>query len=805
MSQLHNIGRYQIRELLGQGSMGSVFKAYDPTLNRIVAIKTVNTHLRKSMHGIEEFKTRFFREAQTSSQLNHPNIIGIFDMGTYDEEPFLVMEYVQGLSLEDILRDRSTFTRAHQFSLLTQFAIGLDYAHKKGYVHRDIKPANFLVNIAGQAKIVDFGLARLQDSNITTSGMFLGTPSYASPEQIQPGDIQASSDVFSFGIVAFEVLFGKRPFPGENISSILYQIVHASPEFDFGYLEEGVEADSLERLFGRALAKTPQYRPQNCFALVKELQKIFQVQVPEDLDWSEIFSHQGPTADHASSDLPANPGLHYDETIAMSDNPRTWSTDRPNFISQPVKYALAVALIAVVAWLGIIFFPKKESPLPLVEKTDPTLETQPFIANREQGDEALETVDLDVPPQEENKPNIDPNFFNLILNKQIDQAEAFLANFIENGGAQVDADSMRAMLDQAKKAPPAQASRAREERQKVTLIEKYDLAKKQNLVADMQSIYRQFKKSWPEEKSLLTMMDKDIQEALSDKESQIAVARTEFQTALAAWDPQQAKLGLDKLNELNARSPADQSAFDQLNQHVFVDEFGIKFVKVPKGSFIMGLRVSTPNQRDAASKLKNVEIPSDLYFSAHEISQAEYSKIMGKHNSKYIGDDLPVNKISWSDAQAFVDALNEKVGEPIYRLPSAVEWEYACRAGSTGLYHFGSQISPDQANTKVSNHNRPQPVGSFPPNAWGLHDMHGNLWEWCLGSAGVEVFPDNDAPKSQSGLLGNKRPIRGGAFDSPAIQAAAGYSQGKWYNSHDDNLGIRLVRLSRTQKIAPVP
>lgn len=796
------IGRYQIQEIIGQGSMGSVYKAYDPTLNRMVAIKTVNTHLRKSQRDAEEFKARFFREAQTSSQLSHPNIIGIFDMGIHYEEPFLVMEFVDGLSLEDLLRDRTHFSRAHQFALLTQLAQGLDHAHQQGYVHRDIKPANFLVGRNGQAKIVDFGLARFQDSNLTTSGMFVGTPSYASPEQIQPGEIQASSDVFSFGIVAFEVLFGRRPFPGDNISTILYQIVHESPDFQFGYLEPELDPEALERAFGKFLAKAPQYRPKHCMALVHELALLFHINPMVQPDWAPLF--QNPGQGERPLSTPSNPsgGIHYDETIAIGDHSGDWSN--ASRIKWPLGGKVLLGAFALIC-AGLVVYGLVTQPQTL-PKLEPSGLTNSF-------DPPPLVIDANTPPAPDLETHLKINalsqlhdaFWNQVMANDLKTAAATLLSYREAGATQEQIAPMEGFLNRYKNLTRETVVETKSENARGKILQTFKEAHEAGDLGKMRAAMADFTRRRPDDTATYQLLKGQFDEVQLKQENHVATARSGLEKAYAAMDPDLAREYVSQLSEVGALSKADRQLYSSLTHRVFTDAYGIKFVRIPKGNFIMGLRKST-NGQGGPEKLEKVEIPQDLFFSAFEITLNQYSQIVGGHNQRYIGDAIPVADVSWYKAQEFVQELNRKEGQDVYRLPSMAEWEYACRAGTSQLYHFGFEMKVDFANSSLNGLGRPMQVGSFPANAWGLYDMHGNVWEWCDNQVGTEIWLENPEKTQASGFLANNRAsLRGGAFDSTPIQCAAGFPQKRWRIASPQNVGIRLVRTSKPESVAITP
>jgi eukaryotic-like serine/threonine-protein kinase len=228
-TELKQLGRYLIERVLGKGAMGVVYLARDPVIGRFVALKTLNVPA-DSEEG-EEFRQRFLREAQAAGILNHPGIVTVFDAGV-DEATglsFIAMEYVEGKSLKELLKSGHMFTFSEVARIGSALASGLDYAHARGVIHRDIKPANILITNQGAIKITDFGVARLESSNLTAEGQFIGTPNYMSPEQVAGTPVDGRSDLFSLGVVVFELLTGSRPFGGTSLTEVSYKIVHEAP------------------------------------------------------------------------------------------------------------------------------------------------------------------------------------------------------------------------------------------------------------------------------------------------------------------------------------------------------------------------------------------------------------------------------------------------------------------------------------------------------------------------------------------------------------------------------------------------
>lgn len=225
---ISQLGRYEVLGELGQGAMGVVYKARDPLIDRVVAIKTINLGL--ALDEKEEYEGRFYQEAKAAGRLNHPNIVTIYDVGKSGDVAYIAMEFLEGRELRDIMNDRGVLPVEQVLDVVAQVAFGLAYAHEHGIVHRDVKPSNIMLVRDGHAKITDFGIARMASSAVRTqTGMVLGSPKYMSPEQVMGKEIDQRSDIFSLGVMLYEMLTGQAPFDGENVNAIMYQTLNVVP------------------------------------------------------------------------------------------------------------------------------------------------------------------------------------------------------------------------------------------------------------------------------------------------------------------------------------------------------------------------------------------------------------------------------------------------------------------------------------------------------------------------------------------------------------------------------------------------
>ena len=267
------IGRYEIVAELGRGAMGSVFKATDPAVGRTVAIKTIHSAALQGAQSAE-YRARFQREARASGVLAHPGIVPVFDVGEHEGAPFLVMEFVEGRTLADAMKKGERFTLDRVCEIGQQLAEALGYAHRQGVIHRDIKPANILLTSrevygAERPRIMDFGIAKLVASEITTTGQMLGTPSFMPPEQFTGAPIDGRADLFSLGVILYALATGEQPFPGETMTAVSYKVVYTEP-IPPAKLNPAVPA-RLEAVILKCLAKSPADRYQTGEELAQDL------------------------------------------------------------------------------------------------------------------------------------------------------------------------------------------------------------------------------------------------------------------------------------------------------------------------------------------------------------------------------------------------------------------------------------------------------------------------------------------------------------------------------------------------------
>ncbi len=244
--QYRRVGKFELHEPIGEGAMGAVWKAYDSVIRRYVALKLLSRAGRSS-----DAKDRFMREARAAGALQHPNIVTIYDLGDSDEQLFIAMELLDGRDLSSLIALSEPLALERKLDIVIEVLQGLSYAHERGVIHRDVKPSNVRIASDGSVKIMDFGIARLQSADVTGSGAIVGTPTYMAPEQITNGAITPATDIFAVGCLLYELLAYRKPFEGETVHGVLYQVLTTDPK-PLRTMATSIPA-ALERVVGKAL------------------------------------------------------------------------------------------------------------------------------------------------------------------------------------------------------------------------------------------------------------------------------------------------------------------------------------------------------------------------------------------------------------------------------------------------------------------------------------------------------------------------------------------------------------------------
>jgi len=318
---MQQVGRYELLEELGRGAMGTVYRGRDPVIDRAVAVKTIRMD-RFSPGEEEGYKKRFFREAQAAGRLSHPGVVTVHDVGVDEgaRTPYIVMEYVEGRTLESLLDDPDIPLPLDQrLEILQQVAEALDYAHTQGIVHRDVKPANILVTQRGVAKVTDFGVARMRQSQATTSE-FVGTPSYMSPEQVRGMRVDGRADLFALGVILYRALTNELPFTGD-LAELVNQIATDQP-VAATQKNRSLSAD-FDQVLARALAKDADDRYQHGREFAADLEDLREGRAPRSLQADTQEEPPPATVETAVPPAEATVPLAGDESEPVELIPRT--------------------------------------------------------------------------------------------------------------------------------------------------------------------------------------------------------------------------------------------------------------------------------------------------------------------------------------------------------------------------------------------------------------------------------------------------------------------------------------------------
>ena len=406
--------RYEIQQRIGRGGMADVFLARDLLLDRPVAIKVLFPEFAVDPNFVERFR----REAQSAANLNHPNIVGVYDWGKYANTYFMAMEYVQGRTLADILKANGHVTAMQAAEIASEVAAALGFAHRGGVVHRDIKPANILIGANGQVKVADFGIARAMnaptENSLTQAGSVMGTATYFSPEQAQGGQPDPRSDLYSLGIVLYEMVSGRPPFNGENPVSIAYKQVHENPQ-PLNQLVADVPRP-FEAIVAKLLAKKPEVRYQTAEEVRDDLRRFRNgepvkalVAVMGNTPPPPLAQQPRPPAVGATTALPRATGPVPPISGATTAMPRSGMTGQQPLGQRPANksgmYAVvgALAIIALVVG-GVILFNA------LSTKAKPSTFAMPNVVGQklEDGVKTLQAAGLQPNPQTELNPAVPP-------------------------------------------------------------------------------------------------------------------------------------------------------------------------------------------------------------------------------------------------------------------------------------------------------------------------------------------------------------------------------------------------------------
>lgn len=844
---LGRLGHYEVRQVVGRGGCGIVLKAFDEKLERIVAIKVMAPELAATSPA----RKRFLREARATAAIRHENVANIYAV---EEQPlpFLVMEFIDGETLQQRLDRNGPIDVREVLRIGRQIANGLAAAHDMGLIHRDIKPGNILLEKGtDRLKITDFGLARsADDASMTQSGAIVGTPLYMSPEQAQAQNIDHRSDLFSLGSVLYVMCSGRPPFRAATSLAVLRRVVEEQPRPIQGIIPEVPEW--LVAIIARLHAKDPAER----FASAKETSDLMarylseldqrgRVESPGEFPpqpdaapaprkrarrsrrWVAVAAAIGVVLSGLSLAeaggvtnlrgtiirlfLPDgtlivdvdDPGVSVTvegedivitgagvKEIRLRPGPYTVLASKDGKVVRQELITVTTNGRQVVRISKEAAPPDRERPLAALDRRpqfrsggewliegDEIVQSRPEFARLFFGDANWTDYDLEVEAQSNGKTKDGHGI--CLLFRATD-----MGNYME-----IDIGGWGATVTEA------------------IFFKGGNWGRSPGCFLKIPHEHGRWYKVKIEARGTRVRCDIDGKNLLAYNEETLLKGMIGLGTGnssvrwrnlkVTAPDGRILWQGFPELARPKA-APTTQ----------YKNPLGMEFALIPKGTGWLGGGGGKAGE-------KEVEFDDDFYLGVYEVTQEEWEKVMkanpshfsrnsgGKDAVKDVADAelkrFPVDNISWNDAQVFLEALNQLDQQAgwHYRLPTAAEWEYACRGGPASAkldhafyYYFkepSNQLTPEQANFR---HDaallRPCPVGSYPPNRLGLHDMHGNIWEWCND----EVPP---APKDPKATV--RRMFRGGYYGCDATGLRAG---GQFPNTPDYrwiDMGLRVARV----------
>jgi formylglycine-generating enzyme required for sulfatase activity len=681
------LNRYRIECEIGEGGMGVVYLGHDQVREKAVAIKVLRNILSRDPGSVK----RLLVEANLSMELTHPNIVRVHNFESGESLKFIVMEYIVGETLARRLAENGPLDEAEARQIAIEICKGLEHAHEKKIVHRDLKPGNILLGRDGSVKIADFGIARVCRESLSrlTSQGTPGTLAYMSPEQLD-GETSERSDLYSVGVILYEMISGNPPFNGEPY---VHKIKNVAPK-----PLEGI-SPALNEIVLRCLSKNPDTR----FASIRNLR--------EELDG---------TAEKRRSE----------------EARRRLEEEERN---------------------------RKEAEA--ARKQADAHEAGLRQREQEEQNERLSAL----------KSRAEQAFNNQQYEEAIRCWEGALSQSPADSAIRGNIAYAKSLLVQKKQETSAQPvphpARSKNNSAKILAVAAVVIG----LVVFGTWIYQQANK----ESGHRTSTDLQRTAALPAEQPQ--------QTAEPV-PPPRSQVEPDRYPK--EESNKSSAIAEVTRTRSGMNNLGMEFVSIEPGSFEMG----SYSGFDEEKPVHRVTISRRFQMQITEVTQGQWEAVMGSNPSyfKNCGKDCPVEQVSWNDAKVFIVRLNERNDGWLYRLPTEAEWEYAARAGTTG--QFAGNLD-DMAWYDANSGNTTHPVSQKQANAWGLYDMHGNVWEWVEDWYGH--YPSGAATDPKGPSSGSARVCRGGSWFNGAGSCRSELRNISAPDDRGNDLGFRLVRTAR--------
>jgi formylglycine-generating enzyme required for sulfatase activity len=754
--------------------MGHVYLAHDPHLDRDVAIKV----LPREFAADEERVNRFLREARLAAKIQHPNTVIIHQVAVEDGLASIVMELLDGGSLEEIIAERGPMPWREATRAIRDAAAGLAAAHEIGLVHRDVKPANLMRTGKGVTKVVDFGLVRATEGNsqLTQQGMILGTPAYMAPEQWMGKEADARADLYSLVCTYYYLLTGQPPYEAPSTPSLGYQ--HRYEPFPDPRKLVPDLPQAVCRVLARGAEKDPADRYQTAAELIAALDEL-SARSDELLAYEDILEAAAnpPVKPHtAGSD---NSPKRKHETQPDPSRALRASVDRPitnrvpdcpilaKRTGRPAQDArgqriaeiwdrckaaipprfrtpggLAIGaggLGAFLLLLAVIIYVATDSGTIKIEISDPTADVQVKLDGQ-----TIEIAGLKDPLK------VKAGRHELLVTSG--EFQTVTQSFTVRRG---DNPVLHVALER-KRAAPAQVA----------------------ATANNAAV--------PLEKPSAAQADSHP----SVREEKPPAAPEQKKSA-----PTQAVGGPTPDNR-----PRETTI--DLGKGV-----KLELVLIPAGEFLMGWPDSDNNASGHGHDEEpqhRVRITQPFYLGKYLVTQEQWEAVMGSNPSQFKGPKNPT-EVSWEDCRGFVEKLNANMSGGKFLLPSEAQWEYACRAGSTTRYYFGDEKSglTEYAWYDANSDHRTHPVGEKKPNGWGLYDMGGNVWEWCQDWYEGGYYANSPTDDPTGPVTGSERVDRGGSWGTSGELCRSANRDRETPTARNGIHGFRIARVAAESGDAP--
>jgi serine/threonine protein kinase/formylglycine-generating enzyme required for sulfatase activity len=827
------LGKYELRELIGAGGMGAVYRAYDESLKREVAIKVVNLGT-----GGPELQARFIREAQTAAKLEHSHIVRVYDYGVERDINYVVMQYLNGGSLAERMRQaafqgRSRASLPEIALLLEHLGSALDYAHVQGVIHRDIKPQNIMFNNHGQAFIVDFGIAKLLSdaSNLTGTSTTIGTPSYMPPEQWGAETLTPTADQYALAVVTYQLVAGRLPFEADSVPSLWYKIEKedATPL----HIIRPDVSPSVMLVISRAMAKTPSERFPNCTQFAQAFMAAIN------------GTNQDSAGDYFTFDLAKSPAASVPPFTtppstkalkggALPDIPTTRPpVVQPNSPSAKGQsraiYLVGLAGLLLAALLAVLFLNNAggdsaaELTLTVVNQTliAAGLATDDQATQNREAEEtaSLEpvasvatsetqtTVDTAAPPATATGENLLPTVSSAATENSAAPVQATPAPAVMVSPQPTDpplASDTPAPTETATLANtlPAAASPVTPENTG-TAIAIFNATQQAIFDATITGPGPETNNSGgtpamfaPTESSAATIVITDALTALPTTEptAEATEAPTQAPTATPSLAPTDAATiepsatPEPTMTAAQATLPAVQAGALNTDWTPVEESFdGVPMVLVPSGCFQMGSEAGEPDELDP----HEVCIDTPFWLDVTEVTQGQFAELAGvaARPPAFTGDLMPVEQISWFEARDFCAARGG-------RLPTEAEWEFAARGPESWIYPWGDELVGDNAIYADTSGGKTVEAGSRLEGAsWvGALDMAGNVWEWTSSAYAPYPYDAEDGREIDLGRQTDReRIVRGGSWKTPSADLRAANRLDAFPVNTIDQIGFRCA------------